>query len=138
MINIEYLRGERESTVVASNGEVNWIPPVKITSSCKMDKEKIDKANCELKFGSWTYNGYKVNLKMVREWNIDFPLFILSSQLWVHLILILFNIAVQGRGRCLLKRSVRFKMFYWHEHLHCSRSTGNDVPDVSTSLSLLH
>ena len=101
MINIEYLRGERESTVVASNGEVTWIPPVKITSSCKMDKEKMDQANCELKFGSWTYNGYKVNLKMVREWNIDFPLFILPSQLWVHLIFILSNMAAQGgEGVC--------------------------------------
>ena len=65
MINIEYQRGERESTKIASDGEVNWIPPVKITSSCKIDKEKIDQADCELKFGSWTYNGDKVNLKLV-------------------------------------------------------------------------
>jgi len=75
MINIEYLRGERESTVIASDGEVTWIPPVKITSSCKMDKEKMDQANCELKFGSWTYNGYKVNLKMHSE-SVDIGTFI--------------------------------------------------------------
>ena len=65
MVNIEYLRGERESVLINSNGMVNWIPPIKMTSTCKIDKENTEQANCELKFGSWTYNGDKVNLKLV-------------------------------------------------------------------------
>ena len=96
MVNIEYLRGERESTVITSGGLVTWIPPVKMTSACKIDKEKTDQANCELKFGSWTYNGFKVNIEMVREWNMidsfsrsrhSFPFYPAILNLWVHFIL---------------------------------------------------
>ena len=64
MINIEYLRGPRESVVVRSDGGVTWIPPFKMISTCAL--EEADHANCELKFGSWTYNGFKLNISMVR------------------------------------------------------------------------
>jgi len=76
MVNIEYLRGERESTVITSGGLVTWIPPVKMTSACKIDKEKTDQANCELKFGSWTYNGFKVNIEMESDAEVDLGTYI--------------------------------------------------------------
>ena len=63
MISIEYLRGQRESVVVRSDGGVTWIPPFKMISTCAM--ENTDVANCKLKFGSWTYNGFKLNISMV-------------------------------------------------------------------------
>merc|ERR1719206_469701 len=62
MISIEYLRGQRESVVVRSDGGVTWIPPFKMISTCAI--ENTDAANCKLKFGSWTYNGFKLNISM--------------------------------------------------------------------------
>jgi len=79
MINIEYLRGQRESTVVTSSGMVTWIPPVKLTSTCKIDKEKPDVANCEVKLGSWTYNGFKLNLKMLDESGADLSTYVSNA-----------------------------------------------------------
>ena len=59
---------DRDSVVVTSTGSVTWIPTYKITSSCKMDMTFYpnDEQTCDLKFGSWTYNGWKLNLYMVR------------------------------------------------------------------------
>merc|ERR1719209_128479 len=71
MINIEYLRGQRESTLVTSSGQVSWIPPVKLTSTCKINKDKPDAANCEVKFGAGTYKGLKPNMKMLDDTGAD-------------------------------------------------------------------
>ena len=64
MIEVDYLRGQRETVVVTSDGGVTWIPPVKMTSMCKFDPLS-DEQNCELKFGSWVYNGFLFNITMV-------------------------------------------------------------------------
>ena len=46
---------------------MTWIPSFKLTSSCKIDTTwfPFDDQDCELKFGSWVYNGFKVNLQLV-------------------------------------------------------------------------
>lgn len=46
-------------------GEVVWKPPAIYKSSCKINVEwfPFDEQNCDMKFGSWTYNGYQLDLK---------------------------------------------------------------------------
>ena len=57
----------RDTVVVRSDGTMTWIPSFKLTSTCKIDTTwfPFDDQDCELKFGSWVYNGFKVNLQLV-------------------------------------------------------------------------
>lgn len=50
--------------VVSSNGDVLWIPQAVFRSSCYIDIEHFpfDEQTCKLKFGSWTYDGSKLDL----------------------------------------------------------------------------
>ena len=45
-----------------SEGKVRWEPPVIYKSYCNIDVEyfPFDEQKCNLKFGSWTYDGFKV------------------------------------------------------------------------------
>ncbi|XP_049938330.1 acetylcholine receptor subunit beta-like 2 [Schistocerca serialis cubense] len=48
-----------------STGEVFWKPPAIYKSSCEINVEyfPFDEQSCTMKFGSWTYNGFQVDLK---------------------------------------------------------------------------
>ena len=48
--------------VVTHEGQCTYIPPGIFMSTCKIDITwfPFDDQNCEMKFGSWTYNGFKV------------------------------------------------------------------------------
>ena len=50
------------NAIVSSNGDVLWVVPAMIKSSCKIDITyfPFDIQHCPLKFGSWTYDGLKV------------------------------------------------------------------------------
>jgi hypothetical protein len=50
--------------VVQHDGSVLWIPPAIYKSSCKIDITHFpfDKQSCLLKFGSWTYDGFKLDI----------------------------------------------------------------------------
>ena len=52
------------NVVVTSSGSCTYIPPGIFKSTCKIDITwfPFDDQDCKMKFGSWTYNGYKVNL----------------------------------------------------------------------------
>jgi hypothetical protein len=49
--------------VVRSNGSCNYLPPGIFKSTCKIDITwfPFDDQKCELKFGSWTYDGFQVS-----------------------------------------------------------------------------
>ncbi|VDN24209.1 unnamed protein product [Cylicostephanus goldi] len=67
----------RSNLVVYSNGEVNWIPPGIFRITCKMDitmfpfDEQRDSQGrfkiCFLKFGSWTYHGLALDLRVEQQ-----------------------------------------------------------------------
>ncbi|VDO92101.1 unnamed protein product [Soboliphyme baturini] len=52
------------NAIVNFEGRVTWLPPGIIKSSCKIDITwfPFDDQKCSLKFGSWTYSGYHINL----------------------------------------------------------------------------
>nr|AWJ68152.1 putative nicotinic acetylcholine receptor 1 [Hirudo verbana] len=54
----------KPNVVIFSNGEVMWIPPAIFKSSCTIDVKyfPFDQQRCEMKFGSWTFNGDQVVL----------------------------------------------------------------------------
>lgn len=49
---------------VSSNGDSLWLSPVILISSCKIFVKyfPFDEQHCKLKFGSWTYDGYQLDL----------------------------------------------------------------------------
>uniref|UniRef100_A0AC34QLB3 Uncharacterized protein n=1 Tax=Panagrolaimus sp. JU765 TaxID=591449 RepID=A0AC34QLB3_9BILA len=51
--------------VVYHTGDVTWVPPGIFKISCKIDIKyfPFDRQTCFFKFGSWTYDGYKLDLQ---------------------------------------------------------------------------
>nr|CDS25485.1 nicotinic acetylcholine receptor subunit alpha 8 [Hymenolepis microstoma] len=47
------------------NGTVRWMPPALYLSACRIDMEYFpyDEQTCAMRFGSWTYDGSKVELR---------------------------------------------------------------------------
>jgi len=54
----------KTKVVVLSNGKIKWMAPKIVTSSCKFDVTyfPFDKQVCRMKFGSWTYDGFRLDL----------------------------------------------------------------------------
>ena len=59
----------KPNVVIYNTGEVLWIPPAIYKSSCTIDVEyfPFDEQDCEMKFGSWTFNGDQVTLSFYQE-----------------------------------------------------------------------
>ena len=57
------------NVVVTSEGQCTYIPPGIFMSTCKIDITwfPFDDQNCEMKFGSWTYNGFKVPFASIQN-----------------------------------------------------------------------
>ena len=61
----EKFDGTYQTNVVVSNeGSCLYVPPGIFKSTCKIDITwfPFDDQMCDLKFGSWTYSGWKVSL----------------------------------------------------------------------------
>ena len=52
-----------------NNGRVHWEPPAIYKSSCTINVEffPFDEQTCLLKFGSWTYDGFQVDLNHISQ-----------------------------------------------------------------------
>ena len=52
------------TAVVSFKGDVTWSMPAIIKSACRVNiaDYPFDVQRCPLKFGSWTYNGFELNL----------------------------------------------------------------------------
>ena len=57
------------NVVVTSHGLCTYIPPGIFLSSCPIDITwfPFDDQDCEMKFGSWTYNGFKVPMPFLEK-----------------------------------------------------------------------
>ncbi|XP_068755425.1 neuronal acetylcholine receptor subunit alpha-7-like isoform X1 [Montipora capricornis] len=55
--------------VLSSDGRNMWLAPILFTFSCKIDVHyfPFDEQICAMKFGSWTYDGYRVDVQMEAE-----------------------------------------------------------------------
>ena len=63
----EKFDGTYQTNVVVSNdGSCLYVPPGIFKSTCKIDITwfPFDDQLCDLKFGSWTYSGWKVSLQV--------------------------------------------------------------------------
>ena len=47
--------------VVSNDGNVLWVPPVKLVTSCTIDST-TDVQTCDIKMGSWAFDGNLLNL----------------------------------------------------------------------------
>ena len=71
------LKEHREAlAVVSSDGNVMWIPPAIFKSTCPIDilEFPFDTQRCTLKFGSWTYDGFKLDVNFYdgrEEWSTE-------------------------------------------------------------------
>ncbi|CAD5118370.1 DgyrCDS7081 [Dimorphilus gyrociliatus] len=64
------LREHRDAfVVVSSTGGILWIPPAIYKSSCVIDITyfPFDRQTCWMKFGSWTYDGWKLNISFYSD-----------------------------------------------------------------------
>ncbi|PAA85942.1 hypothetical protein BOX15_Mlig005119g9, partial [Macrostomum lignano] len=66
----ERLKEQREVMIVTNHtGRVIWIPPAIYKSTCQVDITNFpfDQQSCHLKFGSWTYDGFKLDIQFYQN-----------------------------------------------------------------------
>ncbi|KAG8331425.1 Neuronal acetylcholine receptor subunit [Homalodisca vitripennis] len=70
------------NVVVRHNGSCLYVPPGIFKSTCKIDITwfPFDDQHCEMKFGSWTYDGNQLNLELKSESGGDLSDFITNGE----------------------------------------------------------
>jgi len=79
----EKFDGTYQTNVVVSNdGSCLYVPPGIFKSTCKIDITwfPFDDQLCDLKFGSWTYSGWKLDLALKQEDGGDISSFITNGE----------------------------------------------------------
>ena len=61
----------KTNALVYPDGEVLWVPPTQAKSYCTFNFKywPFDQQTCTLKFGSWTQDGFKINLSLYNNQN---------------------------------------------------------------------
>ncbi|XP_032670673.1 neuronal acetylcholine receptor subunit alpha-7-like isoform X2 [Odontomachus brunneus] len=70
------------NVVVKNNGTCLYVPPGIFKSTCKIDITwfPFDDQRCEMKFGSWTYDGFQLDLQLQDETGGDISSFITNGE----------------------------------------------------------
>ncbi|KAK6624664.1 hypothetical protein RUM44_011523 [Polyplax serrata] len=70
------------NVVVRNNGSCLYVPPGIFKSTCKIDITwfPFDDQRCEMKFGSWTYDGFQLDLQLQDEGGGDISSFITNGE----------------------------------------------------------
>ncbi|CAJ0594473.1 unnamed protein product [Cylicocyclus nassatus] len=71
----------RSRAMILYTGTVFWPPPTQLRSTCKVDVSMFpfDEQKCSLKFGSWSYHGFQVDVTN-RSTNIDLSNYVISGE----------------------------------------------------------
>ena len=71
----------QSKAMVSHEGNVFWPPPAKLRSSCKIDITyfPFDDQKCKMKFGSWTYDGFQVDVTN-RSARVDLQNYVYSGE----------------------------------------------------------
>jgi nicotinic acetylcholine receptor len=85
------------NAMVQHDGNVFWPVPTKLQSSCKVDVTyfPFDIQNCKLKFGSWTYDGYQVNI-VNRTEEVDLSNYVVNGEWELLQVRIFRNVVYYG------------------------------------------
>ncbi|XP_024081788.1 neuronal acetylcholine receptor subunit alpha-7-like isoform X3 [Cimex lectularius] len=70
------------NVVVRNNGSCLYVPPGIFKSTCKIDITwfPFDDQRCEMKFGSWTYDGFQLDLQLQDDNGGDITSFITNGE----------------------------------------------------------
>ncbi|XP_026472668.1 neuronal acetylcholine receptor subunit alpha-7 [Ctenocephalides felis] len=70
------------NVVVRNNGSCMYVPPGIFKSTCKIDITwfPFDDQRCEMKFGSWTYGGFQLDLQLQDEAGGDISSFVTNGE----------------------------------------------------------
>ncbi|KAG5443677.1 Neuronal acetylcholine receptor subunit alpha-4 [Clonorchis sinensis] len=66
----ERLKEMRDAMVVVQyDGSIKWMPPAIFKSNCKIDIKSFpfDEQTCHMKFGSWTYDGNRLDVSFISD-----------------------------------------------------------------------
>ena len=95
----------KPNVVIFSHGEVLWIPPAIYKSSCTIDVQyfPFDQQQCQMKFGSWTFNGDQVSPCILCS-NVDSVIAAVSVLTFTTPKV--FNLVTAARQRCFYRCSL--------------------------------
>ncbi|KAK2157840.1 hypothetical protein LSH36_184g12046 [Paralvinella palmiformis] len=80
---LKQLEVHQELLAVFNNGTIKWIPSTIYKSSCLIDMTNFpfDQQTCHFKFGSWAYDGLKLNLEFLNnKTSIDWEEYVTSAE----------------------------------------------------------
>jgi nicotinic acetylcholine receptor len=57
------------NVLIYSSGKILWVPPCKMTSQCHLtlSKHPYGEQTCTFKFGSWTFDGYVLDIQLYKQ-----------------------------------------------------------------------
>jgi hypothetical protein len=97
------------NVVVDSSGSCLYVPPGIFKSTCKIDIAwfPFDDQKCDLKFGSWTYSGWKLDLDLKDEDGGDIGGFVPNGE-WDLI----------GKNLNITHRTITIFHFIFHRIIH--------------------